>query len=330
MTAELTSGRVIPATVNIFRGYGNQMKLDGSDGKFAGPLRMAANSECLLVTADGKVLARTTGLGQAAAVLRDGMKKWQQLPEPERKPGTVTIRPLMKERSPLAPLPPPPGGLVLAVHTRNLKRDARGELAHITAEDIKDKSAYPGWDIAYTEPTRDNLWLTETEVKSLLPDKFSKGDTFAVPAAIRERIFLFHLWDLTQGGLERPWGRPHLRAGELTFTVEETAPLVRLRLEGSVRFTAATKPERGFQARFEGFLDGEAPNKTVRGFNFVAVGETWGGGSGDSRFVRPGRALLAMAFELATGDRPIDRIAPVGLANLAAGYTGPYFTPDKR
>ncbi len=306
------------------------MKLDGSDGKFAGPLHMAANSECQMVTADGRVLARTTGLGQAGVVLRDGLKKWQELPENDRKRGATTVTPI-KERSLLAPLPPPPGGLVLAVHMRNLKRDARGALAQITAEDIKDKTAYPGWDIAYTEPTRDNLWLTEAEWQSLIPSDPKKGDRFPVPAGIRDRIFLFHFWDTTQGGLEHPWGRAHLRAGEMTLTVEETAALVRLRLDGSVHFIASTKPERGYQARFKGYLDYDATKKVFQRFSILALGETWGGGSGDSRFIRPGRAPLAVAFEMVPGDRPIDRIAPLGFtAAPAAGYAGPYFKADKR
>jgi hypothetical protein len=40
-----------------------------------------------------------------------------------------------------------------------------------------------------------------------------------------------------------------------------------------------------------------------------------------------------MAFELVPGKKPIDRIAPVGYAFMGAadvGYTGPYFTADKK
>lgn len=327
---------MIPATFNIFYQYSNQVKCDGADGKFAKPLNLAANSECLLVTADGRVLARGGGAGSAGVILKNGLKKWQELPEAERKPGAVQIAP-PRERPKIAPLPPPPGGLVLAVYTRNLKRDDKGELAHITPEDIKDKTRYPSWDIAYTEPTRDNLWLSEAEWKSLLPAEPRKGDKFPVPAGVRDRIFFYHLWDLTQGGLEHPWERRHLRAGELTLTVEETTPQVRLRLEGSVRFAggdpkADAKTQRGFEARFHGYLDYDPQKKTIARFSFHALGECWCAGSGDSRFVRPGRAPLTMGFELASGDKPIDRMAPAAFGvsgGVSADYGGRYFAADK-
>src|SRR5262249_10300598 len=111
---------------------------------------------------------------------------------------------------------------------------------------------------------------------------------------------------------------------------EATAPLVRLRLDGSVRFVGNTKPERGFEATFAGYLDQDPATKAIKQFSFVALGESWGGGSGDSRFVRPGRAPLAMSFELVSGDRPIDRITPVGYVGYAGtGYKGRYFSADK-
>src|SRR5262249_13804071 len=148
--------------------------------------------------------------------------------------------------------------------------------------------------------------------RSLVPARPRQGDRFPVPPGIRDRIFLFHLLDATQGGLEHPWSRKHLKSGDLTLTVEATAPLIRLRLDGSVRFVGNTKPECGFEARFVGSLDYDPSKKTVQQFRFVALGETWGGGSGDRRFIRPGRAPLAMSFELVSGKTPIDRIAPLG------------------
>lgn len=321
---------MVPATFNIFRNYGSQVKLDGADGKFAKPLNMAANSECVMVTAAGKVLARGGGLGSAPETLKAGLKKWEELPEAERQPGAVTIEP-MKERPGAAPQLPPPNGLVLAVHTRNLKRDGKGELALITREDLKDKTAYPNWDIAYAEATRDNLWLTEAEWQSLLPAVPRKGDTFPVPPGIRDRILLHHLNDSTQGSLEHPWERKHLKKGDLTLTVEETTPAVRLRLDGAVSFASTGKAERGYEGTFQGYLDYDPAKKTVQRCSFLALGDTWGGGSGDGqRFVRPGRTPLAVAFDWIPVSRPIDRIAPVAHSlTAAAGYTGPYFNAAK-
>src|SRR5262249_55197062 len=162
----------------------------------------------------------------------------------------------MKQRPQLAPLLPPPGGLVLRAYTRNLKRNDKGELALIGPDDLKDKTKYPNWDVAYTEPIRDNLWLMPEARKSLPPAAPRQGDRLPVPAGIRDRIFLFHLMDNTHGDTY-PWTRPNLRSGQLTLTVEETAPLVRLRLDGSVHLaeTPDTKFQRGYEARLEGYLD---------------------------------------------------------------------------
>jgi hypothetical protein len=48
-------------------------------------------------------------------------------------------------------------------------------------------------------PARYNVWLTADEWKSLVPISPTKGQTFAVPDAIRRRIFRFHLVDGTYG-----------------------------------------------------------------------------------------------------------------------------------
>jgi hypothetical protein len=323
----------VPVAFNIFAfGPKTQQNTDGSDGKFASPLHLVAHSLCVMVTADGQVLARSTGgPNSAQSAFKIGMEKWQQLPAARRRPGAVVIAP-MRDRPPLAPLLPPPGGLVLRVYARNLKRDAKGELALIKATDIKDKARYPNWDIAYTEPVRDNLWLTESEWKSLLPARPRKGDKIPVPAGIRDRIFLYHLMDNTHGDTG-PWERKNLRAGELTLTVEALTPSVRLRMDGKVVLaeTPETKIERGFDARFQGYLDYDPSARTIIRFCFLAVGDCWGGGRGSNRFGRPGRTPLAIAFELAAGDLRMDRIPPVlAGGNVSSGYTGNYFFADKR
>jgi hypothetical protein len=283
-----------------------------------------------MVAADGRLLARSVGQGSAEIAFKAGMKKWNELPKEERRPGAVSIAP-MKERPRLAPLLPPPNGLILRAYTRNLKRTDKGELALITAEDLKDKAKYPGWDIAYAEPIRDNVWLTEAEWRALLPAKPRKGDKFPVPAGVRDRIFLFHLMDNTHGDTYA-WERPNLRSGELTFTVEEVTPLVRLRIDGSVLLaeTPETKVKRGFEARFQGYLDYDLKEKQIKRVSFLAVGDCWGGGRGSDRFGRPGRTPLAMAFELSTSDQPLDRIPPIlFVGNVSTGYTGRYFSTEK-
>src|SRR5207237_1212471 len=130
-----------------------------------------------------------------------------------------------------------------------------------------------------------------------------------------------------------PWERPNLRSGGLTLRVEAVTPVVRLRIEGSVLLseTPETKVQRGFEARLQAYLDYDPHKKQIIRLSLLAIGDCWGGGRGRDRFGRPGRTPLGVAFELASGDLLIDRIPPIDSGgNVGTGYTGNYFSADKR
>jgi hypothetical protein len=143
----------------------------------------------VLTTPGGKKLAGGNGSGGARAALAAGLTKWEELSDAERKelPPGKEVRPPEVERC-----TPPPGGLILRSHVRNLKRGGRGELAAITRKDLKDRTLYPGWSPAYTEPAHFTVWFTEAEWKSLIPADPKKGATFPVPDAIQKRLFRYH------------------------------------------------------------------------------------------------------------------------------------------
>jgi hypothetical protein len=172
-------------------------KTDGADGEFIKANRHPSGGNCfVLATASGQKLAGGNGSGGAEAALKEGLKEWEKLSTAERKalpPGKAFQPPEAARCS------PPPGSLVVATFVRNLKRGEGGTLARITKEDLKDTLGYPGWNPVYTEPARFNLWLTEEEWKSLIPDRPAKGDRFPVPEPIRRRIFRYHLADGTYG-----------------------------------------------------------------------------------------------------------------------------------
>ena len=242
--------------------------------------------------------------------MKQGLAAWEKLSQAER-----TALPEGKELQPLEAkrYAPPPGSLVVASFVRNLKRDTQGNLARITREDLKDTVGYPGWNTVYTEPARFNLWLTEAEWKSLVPAQPKKGDSFAVPDAIRRRIFHFHLVDGTYG-LPSHWRPEHLRAGDLTLTVEQTAPILCLRLAGSALMTTnedVAKADHGYEAKLSGLLEFDPGKKAFTRFDIVASGDCWGGDWEGGRFKRPGRAPLGVAFRLTSGDRAVDRIPPL-------------------
>jgi hypothetical protein len=303
-------------------------KTDGAGGDFIKTNRHPSGGNCfVLTTPGGKKLAGGNGGGGAREALMAGLKKWKSLTDEERKelPAGKEIKPPELQRC-----TPPANGLILRTFARNLKRDSRGELAVITQEDIKDRTLYPGWVPVYTDPAHFSVWLTESEWKSLVPANPKKGDTFAVPAPIQKRLLRYHLVNGTFG-LPGNWSLEQIRKGQLTLTVEDTTPLVKMRLLGLALLTSDADPEksqRGYDARLSGILVYDPQKKAVTRFDMLAIGDYWGGDYEGGRFKRPGRTPLGISFELAAGDNAIDRVPPLVHMDREQNYRA-YFTAEK-
>jgi hypothetical protein len=94
---------------------------------------------------------------------------------------------------------------------------------------------------------------------------------------------------------------------------------------GDLLATAADpeRANRGFDVQLLGWIDYDRSKKAITRFDAVAVGDHWGEG----RFTggaRPGRNPLGIAFELATGDDPGDRVPP-----QAARWLQGYYEAEK-
>ncbi|HKB36067.1 MAG TPA: hypothetical protein VKD72_06410 [Gemmataceae bacterium] len=304
-------------------------KTDGAEGEFIKANRHPSGGNCfVLTTPGGQKLAGGNGSGGAREALTAGLAKWKQLTEEERKalPPGKEIRPPEAERC-----TPPPGGLILRSHVRNMKKNDRGELAAISREDLKDRKLYPDWNPIYTEPAHFNVWLTAAEWKALVPAEPKKGDTFPVPDAIQKRLFRYHLVNGTFG-LPGAWSLEQIRSGELTLTVEEVAPILRMRLQGSAVFATdanLTKAQRGYDARLSGVLTYDPEQKAFTRFDVVAIGDYWGGDYEGGRFKRPGRTPLGISFELVRGDSAVDRVPPLVHMDREQNYRA-YFAAEKQ
>jgi hypothetical protein len=316
VASDLIKQRFVPVTVNSHNGG----ETDGDNGRYLRALGNMHGNYMHVATADGQVLfgGHLSGINSdVQGALKGALKKWQALPAEKRKPGAVQIPPKAPPGKGL--IQPPPGGLVLRVYTRNLKRDDNGEPALITREDVKDRKRYPdpNWEWAgaiFTQPMPDVMWLTAQDWQSLVPAKPKKGDRFEVPAPVKMRLFRYHLINGTFGLPEKWWPDQFIR-GELTLTVEEVAPVLRLRLRGSALMATdknLAKAERGYDTRLTGILEYDSAKKAFTRIDFVSVGDWWGGDREGNRFTRPGRVPLGVAFELARGDRASDFIPPKG------------------
>jgi hypothetical protein len=318
VASDLIKAKFVAVAVNSCNGGAS----DGENGQFLRSVGVRGGNTFHVVTADGRalfgdLLSGITADTDVRGALTGALRKWWALPEEVRRPGAVQV-PAPKYPPRKALVQPPPGGLVLRVYTRNLKRGQSGELARISKQDVQDRKLFPdvNWrwgDAIFTQPMPDVMWLTAAEWQSLVPASPNKGDRYAVPAAIKMRLFRYHLINGTTD-LPMWWSPEEFIRGELTLTVEEVSPVLRLRLRGSAlmaRDKGPAKLRRGYDARLSGVLEYDPGKRAFRRFDLVSVGDWWGGDTA-GRFVRPGRTPLGVAFELARGDRTSDLVPPKG------------------
>jgi hypothetical protein len=278
------------------------------------------------VTASGKNLSRD---GDVVAAL----KAWNQLPEAERRPGAITVADITFDPR-FVQATPPPGGLIIKIYGRHLTRTPEGGLRRAVHDDFPQLKGreQPERFNHIVEGSRDYLWLTEAEWKSLLPPNPRVGDQMPLPPRIIRRIFNFHVDPGRQLGQQS--GRRFasdgrdLRAAEATLTVEAVSPeRVRLRVNGSGRLQreeTLTNPhyETGkfvhtLEARLQGILEYDRKKQAFTRFDLVVLGDfdgrVWNANAGSPTFSdRPGRHPIGFAFELVQDPSPLDQLPPTG------------------
>ncbi len=239
------------------------------------------------------------------------LEAWDKLPESDRKPTSFKLEDRGKFDAALAPPTPPPGGLVLRVFQRELKRDLKGAFA-------APKTMRVGISLTEipAEAQRDFLWLTEAEWKALVPAKPAKGQAVKVPDAVRSRFFRFHLTNATNG-LPGFWGPSFVQSGELTLTVDDvSAAGVRMRLKGSgllANEASPSKATRAYEFQVLGNIEYSPAKKAFERFDVLVLGEDWGPKSSAGQ---PGRIWLGFAVELARPDVPADQRPPNGTRDV--------------
>jgi hypothetical protein len=257
-------------------------------------------NEVAVVTPNAKVLSHSPA---------DGLKKWKQLPEAQRK----NLEDFGKYGARLDPAPPPKG-LIVKVYARGLTRDSTGRLQIYRTKVARS-----------LEAGRDHLWLTEAEWKSLLPASCKKGARVAVAKPIVDRICRRYLIDLVRvGGNGGPRRPEEVLAEEIQVTVEGVSPrLVRLRLDGSARLAThdVGSGARGKSGKIDtftllGFLNYDVPKNVFTRFDVIAFSET-----GHFDEIHNKVLPLAVAFELCGGNAAADRAPPSSFAKEYFGKT---------
>jgi hypothetical protein len=311
----------------ILDGY---LRGNGAEREFLKGVGIVGNGFTYL-TAGGKKLGGDSYLGAGGAA--KALEEFRKLPEEERKPRVD--RPSDPGDSKGVPIAPPAKALIANVYFTYLEKDEKGAyrkaLWHVEGQPGTEPGSGAGRNQILTHV--DKLWLTEAEWRSLLPAKPQKGQTFPLPEAIQRRIVRFYANDMAH----RSTG-DKVRSAEFTLAVEEASDAgVRLRLEGrtgtGVPFEEAPLGGKeshaaglcGADYRFLGTLNYDAKKGRFDRFDVVALGEGWGGNSrqaATTNFYRGGehkRWPMAIAIELVTTDRPIDRIPPQNANPYRAG-----------
>jgi hypothetical protein len=279
--------------------------------------------------------------------LEGTLKAYRQLTAIERRPQIEDRGPYDPKLDYYADHSPPPGAVFLKVYCRALDRGADGTLTVAHRVDLTEFGGKPTGNSMpdrLQEPQREWLWLTAEEARALAPGTRGTGDSYAVPAAIRQRMFLFYLYNWFSNSGGGYWGPRLLKHGELKLTVQDRGPdTVRMKLEGAALFEGlvgkgwpphgghmfSPHPESGqkgvpdpyeirYDARLLGAVEYDSKSGALTRFDAVALGD-YRGHWGLALKVKP--VPVAFAFQLDTRRVPAEgRHAPFALSALRESY----------
>ena len=171
------------------------------------------------------------------------------------------------------------------------------------------------------------MWITEPEWRDLVSGKLVKGEKREVSKAVVDRLAVFHLMPrrLTSEGAS--WGKTQLKTARLSLVVEEVSEnKVRWKAVGFAHLGSAYEASKattpngplpfGYESPLYGIVEYDRKKDVITRFDLIAPGDAWGrwgDANGNSLTVeRPGRNPVPIAFELATGASPSERIPPGG------------------
>src|SRR6266511_1555780 len=136
---------------------------------------------------------------------RQALKRWNDLPQSERKPGALQVGSAGKTDAKIPT--PPPGALILQVYESRLTGDRNGE--------VRRRQKHETFSWGEYEPGRDQIWLSETEWKALVPPDQKKGARHLLPAGVARRM-IARLTDWSEANGAR-WEAEHIRSQDLTL-----------------------------------------------------------------------------------------------------------------
>lgn len=222
--------------------------------------------------------------------INEALKKWDALPDAEKKPGAVDVPPLSeltldsKHHSEI-----PEGGITLVASSRILKKE-NGNYAACTADDHDHEWGHLA--------AIDRMWIQKGEWEKLVAIGKTGG---AIDPRLANRLARFHFMDFTRGE-PATWNLEDVKT--LTMTAKPLSDSS-FAISGKVLVSDDT---RGFDAELLAIVELDENDRPTR-FDIVILGGHWGhseytGGS------RPGKTPLGIAFRLGDPTKPEDQIRP--------------------
>jgi hypothetical protein len=233
-------------------------------------------------------------------LLKNRLADWAKLPAAQRKPGAIKVPDAEADPERAARdrrlTKPEENTLILRTYMRGLKPGAGGRLLAPRIIDWEYNMKLPA------EPNRDFMWLQEAEWQSLIPAEPTKGQTFPVSDAVRDRVCYWHIG----GGyhaLPSYYSPDRFKSKDMTLTVEDVTPkAISMRLGGSAELTT------GATYQFHGLLKYDTQKKTFTRFDLVALCDEGRLPAPRGENVAPYRHY-GIAFEL-SGERTDDLLPP--------------------
>ena len=274
------------------RFYLDQSRPDEGNGWLRG-------TQLVLMTSSGRLLAGSMKYGDRKGLdqaLEEVLDSYAKLPEADRRAKLV-------EGEVKPQTPPPRDGLVLTIYDRPLGRGGEGAYRLPEGDDLG------GLRTEAPAGQRSSLWLTAEECRSLVPPDATLGQSYAVPAKLAKRIWLYGLVPQSLWVVEGTWSADSVRDGDLRCTVQEVTPeRFRIRVHGSVVLVGMSghegfrDVEKRYDARMEGVIDYDRVQKKIAKWDMVAQGDytgEWFAGHVRWQAAKPSAPLpLAFAFEL--------------------------------
>ena len=254
-------------------------------------------------TADGEFLSSINNLSADLVLktLKDGLMKWKQLSEEDRKPENVGVELEPKHRLEYFY---PHDGLVFTVFSRDLKVDPSPKSQRL-----------PFWN-------RDSAWFSKHETEQLVPENVSAGDTFDFPEFFVARLSKLHLVDAVKGQTEA-FSNDEISGSRLhAVVVSINENKIDLKILGNtIGAHKIGRYKRGVKTRLLGTATFDASEKRFAKFEFVALGKRWGETRFNDRRKQLEPSPVGYSFEMAKPEESI--IVP----GIFWSYDAKWFSP---